>query len=325
MAPATVPLQLGIVLPTWDYGDGVAPGWAEIRTVAQLAEAIGVDTIWAPDHFSPTLPGDRTQHFWESWTVLSAVADATQRVTLGPFIANAALRQPALLARMAATLDEVSGGRLILPMGAGAEREGAFATFGYDIARRSSMFDEALQIVVPLLRQGAVDFAGQYWQAHGATLGLRGSRPAGPPIWVAGKGPRMLQLAARWGDALNLNMVCPPAPAPVIAAFAPLDAACRAEGRDPATLGRTAYTVITLADAGVTLPDAAAKHLHGAPEEIAAALHALHTQAGIQHMTCFVGIYDVSQVAGGLSRITPTALERFAPVITALRQLEAAA
>ncbi len=324
MAPATEPLQLGVVLPTWDYGDGVAPGWADIRAVAQLAEAVGVDTVWAPDHFSPTLPGDRTQHFWECWTILSAVAEATRRVTLGPFIAGAALRQPALLARMASTLDAVSGGRLILPMGAGAEREGAFATLGYSIEHRSSMFDEALQIVAPLLRQGAVDFAGHYWQAHTATIGLRGSRPTGPPIWVAGKGPRMLQLAARWGDALNLNMVCPPDPAPVVAALAPLDDACRAEGRDPATLGRTGYTSITFADAGVELSAAAAKHLHGAPEEIAAQLHALHTQAGIGHMTCFVGIYDVSRAVGSLPRLTPAALDRFAPVITALRQLEAA-
>ena len=323
MVALTEPLQLGVVLPTWDYGDGVALDWPAIRDLAQQAEAAGVDTVWVPDHFSPALPGGRTQNFWECWTILSAVADATQRVTLGPFIAGAALRQPALLARMANTLDAVSGGRVILAMGAGAEREGAFAIFGLPIERRATMFADVLAIVAPLLRDGQVDYSGEFYNAHAATLGLRGPRPHGPPIWVAGKGPRMLELAARWGDGFNLNMTCPPDPAPVAAAYARLDEACRAVGRDPATIRRTAYTVITFADTGVALPDAATKHLHGAPEDVAAQLHALHTMAGVQHMTCFPAIFDVSQQAGSLPRLTPAALERFAATITALRKLEA--
>ncbi len=323
MVSPTEPLQLGVVLPTWDYGDHVAPDWPALRALAQQAEAVGVDSVWVPDHFSPSLPGGQTQNFWESWTILSAVADATQRVTLGPFIASAPLRQPALLARMATTLDAVSGGRVILAMGAGAEREGAFAIFGLPIERRGSMFADVLAIVAPLLREGQVDYSGEFYSAHAATLGLRGPRPHGPPIWVAGKGPRMLELAARWGDGFNLNMDCPPDPAPVIAAFARLDAACRAVGRDPASIRRTAYSGITFADPGVELPAAATKHLHGPPEAVAAQLHVLHTQAGVQHMTCFPGIFDVSQPGGGLSRLTPAALDRFAATIAALRQLEA--
>ena len=199
MAPTAEPLQLGVVLPTWDYGDQVAPDWPAIRALAQGAEAAGVDTIWVPDHFSPGLPGGRIQNFWECWTILAAVADATQRVTLGPFIASTPLRQPALLARMANTLDAVSGGRAILAMGAGAEREGAFSIFGLPIERRATMFADVLAIVAPLLRDGQVDYSGAFYNAHAATLGLRGPRPHGPPIWVAGKGPRMLDLAAGWG------------------------------------------------------------------------------------------------------------------------------
>jgi alkanesulfonate monooxygenase SsuD/methylene tetrahydromethanopterin reductase-like flavin-dependent oxidoreductase (luciferase family) len=324
MVALTEPLQLGVVLPTWDYGDGVAPGWAELRDLAQQAEAVGVDTVWAPDHFSPALSDGRTQNFWESWTILAAVAGATQRVTLGPFIASAPLRQPALLARMATTLDAVSSGRVILAMGAGAEREGAFAIFGLPIERRATMFADVLAIVAPLLRDGQVDYSGTFYNAHAATLGLRGPRPHGPPIWVAGKGPRMLELAARWGDGFNLNMDCPPDPAPVIAAYARLDEACRAVGRDPASIRRSAYSSVTFADPDVALPPAATKHLHGTPEAVAAQLHALHTQAGVQHMTCFPRIFGGSPAGGGLPRLTPAALDRFAAVIAALRQLEAA-
>jgi hypothetical protein len=95
-------------------------------------------------------------------------------------------------------------------------------------------------------------------------------------------------------------------------------------GRDPASIRRTAYTVITFGDSGVTLPDAATKHLHGTPDEVAAQLHRLHTEAGVQHMTCFPGIFAVAQQAGSLPRLTPAALERFAATIATLRKLEAA-
>ena len=140
---------------------------------------------------------------WECWSLLAALAAATRRVALGPLVACTSFRNPALLAKIADTVDEVSGGRLILGLGAGwNERE--YDAFGYPFDHRVSRFEEALTIVHSLLRTGQVDFAGTYYTARECELRPRGPRPAGPPIMVAGTGERMLRLAARHADAWNV-------------------------------------------------------------------------------------------------------------------------
>src|SRR5262245_10415854 len=190
-------LQLGLYLPTWnDANDRMTP-WAELRTVARLAEEAGWDTLWVPDHFAPRMLDGSIQHFWECWTVLGALAEATSRITLGPLITPTVFRNPALLARMAATLDEISGRRLLLGLGAGAERGLGFALLGLPLEQRGSMFAEALQVLVPLLREGYADFAGRFYAIRDYSLNVP-RRPHGPPIWIAGRGPRMIQLAANW-------------------------------------------------------------------------------------------------------------------------------
>src|SRR5215470_3665409 len=156
-------LQLSLYLPTWHDANNRMTPWAELRSVAQLAEEAEWDTIWVPDHFAPRLPDGSIQHFWECWTVLGALAEATSHITLGPLITPTAFRHPALLARMAATMDEISGGRLLLGLGAGADREQGFALLGLPVEQRGSMFAEALQVLVPLLREGHVDFAGRFY------------------------------------------------------------------------------------------------------------------------------------------------------------------
>src|SRR5262249_31634844 len=152
-------LKLGLYLPTWNDASNWLKPWAELRTLARLAEEAGWDTLWVPDHFAPRMPDCSIQHFLECWTVLGALADAPSRLTLGPLITPTAFRHPALLARMAATLDALCGGRLLLGLGAGAERERGFALLGLPLEQRGSMFAEALQVLVPLLREGYVDFA----------------------------------------------------------------------------------------------------------------------------------------------------------------------
>src|SRR5262249_1087680 len=191
-------LRLGLMLPigVGALGDGRPVRWAEIREMAVLAEAIGLDTLFAPDHLlfrrsPPTnvppidMPEGKTRGIWEVWTILSAVAAAPGRVRLGPFVACPGFRNPALLAKMAATLDEVSGGRLVLGLGAGWH-EPEYLAFGYPFDHRVSRFEEALGIILPLLREGRVDFSGRYYEARQAELQPRGPRPTGPPILIRG-------------------------------------------------------------------------------------------------------------------------------------------
>jgi alkanesulfonate monooxygenase SsuD/methylene tetrahydromethanopterin reductase-like flavin-dependent oxidoreductase (luciferase family) len=230
--------------------------------MARTAEAVGVDTLFLPDHllFRKSPPGNLMQvnmdegklrGIWESWTVLSALAEATSRVHLGPLVACTGFRNPAVLAKMADTLDEVSDGRLILGLGAGWH-EPEYQAFGIPYDHRVGRFEEALAVIAPLLREGRVDFEGQYYQARDCVLAPRGPRPGGPPILIGAQRPRMMALAARYADVydadyhLDAGGVSP--------MFAALDRACAEAGRDPATITRAAGTRVALALPGEPRP-----------------------------------------------------------------------
>ncbi|RPJ37810.1 MAG: LLM class flavin-dependent oxidoreductase, partial [Chloroflexi bacterium] len=135
-----------------------------IRKIARWGEKAGFDSLWLYDHLLYRHE-DQTTGIWEGWTLLSALADATKTIELGTLVACNLFRNPAILAKMAATLDEVSGGRLILGLGAGWNQP-EFDAFGIPNDHRVSRFEEALQIIVPLLREGCVDFQGKYYQAR---------------------------------------------------------------------------------------------------------------------------------------------------------------
>src|SRR5690242_988877 len=168
--------------------------YAEIRAIAQQAEADGFDSIWLADHLLYRTPGQPTRGIWECWTMLAALAEATERVEIGTLVLCNSFRNPAILAKMATTADEVSGGRLILGVGAGWN-EPEYEAFGIPFDHRVDRFDEALQILGPLLREGHVDFEGQYYQASNCEDAPRGPRPEGPPLVVGREGPRMIKLA----------------------------------------------------------------------------------------------------------------------------------
>ncbi len=146
-----------------------------IRAVAQQAEKDGFDSIWLPDHFLYRNPGEPTRGIWECWTMLAALAEATQRVEIGSLVTCNSFRNPAILAKMATTVDEVSHGRLILGVGAGGN-EPEYQAFGLPFDHRAGRFEEALQIIKPLLREGHVDFAGRYYQARNCEIVPRGPR-----------------------------------------------------------------------------------------------------------------------------------------------------
>ena len=176
--------------------------YATIRAIAQQAETDGFDSLWLADHLLYRTPGAPTRGIWECWTMLAALAEATERVAIGTLVLCNSFRNPSILAKMATTVDEVSGGRLILGVGAGWN-EPEYAAFGLPFDHRVDRFEEALQILKPLLQEGHVDFAGQYYHARNCDDVPRGPRQAGPPLLVGSEGPRMLKLTAQYADLWN--------------------------------------------------------------------------------------------------------------------------
>ncbi|HEX5504711.1 MAG TPA: LLM class flavin-dependent oxidoreductase, partial [Thermomicrobiales bacterium] len=170
------------------------------------------------------------------------------------------------------------GGRFILGLGAG-NWEPEHTMFGYPLERRVSRFAEAIQIIAPLLREGAVDFHGRYYEATDCVLSPRGPSPAGPPLWVGTRGERMLRIAARHADAYNA--IWPITPAQVAEQRTRLVAACADVGRDPATLDLTAGTFVHLPEHG--RPAADDRAISGTAEEIAAQLRAF-ADLGVRHL-----------------------------------------
>src|SRR4051794_12360499 len=157
--------------------------------MARAAEAVGFDSIWLGDHLLYRGEGDDERGPWEAWTLLAALAAATQRVDLGPLVACTAFHPPGLIAKMAATLAEVSGGRFVLGLGAGWN-EPEFRAFGLPYDHRVSRFEEAFTIIRRLLAGEQVTLHGRFFRADDLVLL---PRPAAPPRLVIGSnGPRML-------------------------------------------------------------------------------------------------------------------------------------
>ncbi len=303
--PGTRPLKVGLVLPFRERQmEGATPRWADILAMAQRAEAIGLDSVWLADHLIFQSEG-QTTGAWECWSLLSALAATTRRVELGSLVICTGFRNPALLAKMADTVEEISGGRLILGLGAGWN-EVEYRAFGYPFDHRVSRFEEALTIIHALLRTGQVDFAGRYYAARECELRPRGPRPTGPPIMIGTRGERMLGLTARYADLWNVWLAFGRSrPAEIPPLRAQVDAACRAVDREPATLGRTAAVMVDTQGrrTGPTVPvrpGLAPEPLTGAPEELAAGLRAFAAE-GISH----VQVYAHPDTLEGVEGLAP--------------------
>jgi len=274
-------VKVGLLLFTADDRyDYSKRSYDSIRSVAQQAERDGFDSIWLADHLIYRNPDEPTRGVWECWTVLSALAEATRRVELGTLMTCNSFRNPAVLAKMATTVDEVSHGRLILGIGAGWN-EPEYQAFGLPFDHRVARLEEALQIMKPLLREGHVDFAGSYYQARNCDILPRGPRPQGPPLMVGGEGPRMLKLTARHADLWNTGYLG--RPETMSEPLARIREACRLVKRNSATLGITALICIWFPDLVATKPKFAANPLTGTSEEIANAMRG-YAELGVQHI-----------------------------------------
>ena len=300
------PIKVGLHLPVCEpMMSGQTLGWADLLEIARFAEDVGFDSLWVADHLLFRSDG-RVEGAWECWSILAALAAATTRIELGPLVCCVPFRNPAQLAKMADTVDEISGGRLILGLGAGwnaAEFRAVGAPFDHRVGR----FAEGLHIIHTLLKEGAIDFTGQYFAARECELKPRGLRAKGPPIMIGAVAhrERMLGLVARYADLWN-GYFAQPKPPPLAQWKMAIDSACIAAGRDPTSLERTLLVRIdVLGMEGRPLGQRA--HLYGSPQDLADAIQG-YSREGITHLQ--VWLYP-NTLAG---------IEEFAPVLDLLDQ-----
>jgi F420-dependent oxidoreductase-like protein len=217
--------------------------WPRWKRLVGEVEALGFAGLFRSDHFTNARPPDIES--LEMIVSLAYLADRTQRIHFGPLVAPVSFRHPTLLARQAAAIDDLSGGRMILGLGAGwQERE--HTLFGHelgDVPTRMDRLEEGLEVTTRLLRSDEpVTFEGRFFQLRGATLLPRPQRPGGPRIMIGGNGPkRTLPLAARYADVWNGTFMAPDA---YRARSAQLDELARAAGRQPGDIRRTMMTVL---------------------------------------------------------------------------------
>jgi alkanesulfonate monooxygenase SsuD/methylene tetrahydromethanopterin reductase-like flavin-dependent oxidoreductase (luciferase family) len=255
--------------------------WSELAKMAALIESLGLDSIWVGDHLLYRFPDGSIRGPWECWTTLAALAAVTERVELAPFVASTSFHNPAMLAKKAATVEEISGGRLILALGAGWNRT-EFEAFGFPFDHRVSRFEEAFTIIRTLLREGRVDFEGRYYQVRDCVLEPRGPRPDGPPMVIGSVGPRMLRIALPhvqgwnvWFDRFDND------PATFVDVRRRVEAACREAGRDPAEVQSTAALLLQFGER--PLRRNSRNPITGGPVRMAESILRLH-DAGAQHV-----------------------------------------
>lgn len=277
------PCRVGVQLPEVER----PVGWPELFSMARTAEAAALDSLWLGDHLLYDLPGGITRGPWEVWTSLAAIAAVTSRIEIGPLVASTGFHTPAMLAKQAATVDAISGGRLVLGLGAGwNERE--YRAFGHPFDRRVSRFEEAFTVIRTLLREGRVDFHGRFYDVDDCVLDPMPVRPGGPPLMLGSVGPRMLGIGLPHVDAWNVwwsdygNSA---------AGFGELrervEEAAAAAGREPGEVAATAAVLVQLPDGGGRLMGETYNRpvapVVGTPQAIAEHVHAM-AEAGASHV-----------------------------------------
>lgn len=271
--------------------------------MALLGEQAGFDSLWLGDHLLYRDQEHGSRGPWEAWTMLAGLAAATSRIALGPLVACTSFHNPAMLAKMAATVDEISGGRLILGLGAGWN-ETEYTAFGFPYDRRVSRFEEAFTIIRTLLRSGHADFSGAFYTVRDCEL-LPRPRPDGPPLMIGSWGERMLQITMPHVDAWNAWFSATGNRAQGVPPLREkVDAVCREVGRDPAAVERTVAVLVRFPE-GTGRRDAdrlAAPPLEGSPAVIAEELRA-YARQGIRHVQLVI------------DPITERSIEQLAPVL----------
>jgi alkanesulfonate monooxygenase SsuD/methylene tetrahydromethanopterin reductase-like flavin-dependent oxidoreductase (luciferase family) len=265
------PLRVGIQLPEVER----LVRWPEVMAMARAAEECGFDSVWLGDHLLYRGDGRPERGPWEAWTMLSALAASTERVTLGPLVACTAFHPPGLIAKMAATIADISGGRFVLGLGAGWNVP-EFDAFGIPRDKPVSRFEEAFAIVRGLLRGERVTLEGEYVQARDAVLLPAPEAPV--PLMIGSNGPRMLRIALPHVDAWNTWYDDYGNTAEGFAALNDkISEAAVDAGRWPDEIARSACAFVLLDETSTeraVTPEA--PPITGSPEAIAARLRELH-------------------------------------------------
>jgi alkanesulfonate monooxygenase SsuD/methylene tetrahydromethanopterin reductase-like flavin-dependent oxidoreductase (luciferase family) len=311
------PLKVGLFFQHAQVGpDGRKPQWENLLALARHAEQAGFDSLWFPDHFlfprgdlglnpdgTPRGEREAASGFWDCWTIMAGIAAAVPRVELGTLVTCTSFRNPGVFVKVVDTLEEISGGRVILGIG-GGDSGYEHHVLGLSYDNRISRFEEAVTIIHRYFHEGIVTFEGQHFTVHDLERRPAGPRPNGPPILIGalGTGKRMLRLTAQYADMWNGTINRRSTPENVAPLREALDAACIAHDRDPATLERTLS--VAAAVAGRTLPG---DPITGTPEEMAETLRGF-AREGISHVQVW---------------LTPTSragVDAFAPVLELLDQ-----
>jgi alkanesulfonate monooxygenase SsuD/methylene tetrahydromethanopterin reductase-like flavin-dependent oxidoreductase (luciferase family) len=291
------PLKVGVQLPEVER----LVGWPELRDMAHTAEDVGFDSLWVGDHLLYRRPSGNVGP-WEVWTTLAALAAATKRVEIGPLVAATSFHAPPMLAKMAATVDEISGGRLILGLGAGWN-EPDYTAFGFPYDQRVSRFEEAFTIIRTLLREGRIDFEGKFYTARDCELVPRGApaqHPNGPPLMVGSTSRRMLAITAPHVDVWNeWHDKFANQPENLAPLMAQVDEAARVAGRSPADIARTVTVLVHLTGGkgrSSSYAEPTPPHDGTKPAEMAATLRR-YADAGISHVQLVLDPITVESIA----------------------------
>lgn len=276
-------LKIGVQLPEVEW----ETHWSDLKHMSLTAERVGFDSIWLGDHLLYRKPGEPARGPWEVWSMLSAIAAVTERVELGPLVASTSFHSPAMLAKKAVTVDEISGGRLILGLGAGWNKT-EYAGFGFPYDYRISRFEEAFDIIRRLVRHEAVSFHGKYYHIEDCEIHPKGPRPEGPPLMVGSVGPRMLSITfphvSYWNAWFESFGNRPEGLEPIMGQ---LDDALREADREPHEIVRTVALLVQCPGAsGRSVGDdahATSAPISGNPAEIADQLRAF-ARLGIAHV-----------------------------------------
>jgi alkanesulfonate monooxygenase SsuD/methylene tetrahydromethanopterin reductase-like flavin-dependent oxidoreductase (luciferase family) len=278
--------EIGVVLPIMQFGpERSTTRWPDLREMALRAEAMGFDTLWLTDELLwRDEAGGPPRGAWDGVSMAGAAAAVTSRIKIGTWVLSALHRNPGIIAKTAETLDEISGGRFVFGLGAGHEWPGQARAFGLPEDRIFARFEEALQVIVPLLRRGHADFDGEFHAARDLPQQPVGPRPNAIPLLIGGNGPKGQRHAALHADIwsgyaeerAHVDELGP--------RLASLDAICEELGRDPATIGRGAgLSVNPLLPAGTR-----ASVISGSAAEIADALRAFR-EAGYTQVDLMLG------------------------------------
>jgi alkanesulfonate monooxygenase SsuD/methylene tetrahydromethanopterin reductase-like flavin-dependent oxidoreductase (luciferase family) len=268
------PIAVGVQLPEIEW----LARWPDLRDLSLAIEDLGFDSIWVGDHLLYDTP-DGPAAPWAAWSILAAVAAITERVQLGPLVAATSFHSPAMLAKKATTVDEISGGRLILGLGAGWN-EVEYRAYGFPFDHRASRFEEAFTIIRTLLREGEIDFDGEYYVPR--------SRPEGPPIMIGSMGPRVLRATLPYVDLWNTwHAWHGNTPEGFEKLNATIGDAARDVGRDPSEIGRTTALYWQFSGGGGRRQGDTDRHTadprSGTPEELADVLRS-YASLGADHV-----------------------------------------